>query len=424
MPEAVTLGFDAFDGATPIPNGVDPRRWGALTELDRESPIEGVNFRASWLLDHASRAGLTIRVCPIAGLADCASWFYLLRPFGVPDIAPAFANLSVPARAAIDEGRCRIIVDYSHEGYSQWMLERVYDALDRVPIPPNRVILLSGDRRIAATHEEFLRARPADPIHVRCVNYFRMQVGVEALERVSRGDFRTTEPALGPKHLFLNFNRRNRLHRILAVTMLHERGLLRHGKVSLPGQFDGRSNEDVIRDECERFGIPAYVKSYLADNYPRLAALLPLKIDAVEIRRNLAFSHPTEPYENTALSLVSESLFFECGGRQVFLSEKVFKPILNHHPFLVIGDAGTLAALREMGFQTFAPFFDESYDDELDPVTRLTLVIGELERISAQSPRERSHWQSAVREILQHNFQHLTLIPSADQFSFLAALPG
>ena len=33
-----------------------------------------------------------------------------------------------------------------------------------------------------------------------------------------------------------------------------------------------------------------------------------------------------------------------------------------NHPFIVYGNVGTLKELKRMGFRTFSPFIDESYD--------------------------------------------------------------
>jgi hypothetical protein len=56
------------------------------------------------------------------------------------------------------------------------------------------------------------------------------------------------------------------------------------------------------------------------------------------------------------------------------LSEKIFKPISNLQPFLVIGDYLTLAELKKLGFKTFSPFIDESYDNERDSYKRMELI--------------------------------------------------
>ena len=48
----------------------------------------------------------------------------------------------------------------------------------------------------------------------------------------------------------------------------------------------------------------------------------------------------------------------------LFLTEKATKPMAHRHPFVLLGPAGALAALRALGFRTFAPTVDERYHVE------------------------------------------------------------
>lgn len=62
--------------------------------------------------------------------------------------------------------------------------------------------------------------------------------------------------------------------------------------------------------------------------------------------------------ENEMNGIVSD----QAGPCGLFVTEKTFKPIAHQHPFLVCGMKGTLAFLKENGFETFDHIFDESYD--------------------------------------------------------------
>ena len=54
----------------------------------------------------------------------------------------------------------------------------------------------------------------------------------------------------------------------------------------------------------------------------------------------------------------------------VFLTEKTARPLLWGMPFFLNAGQGSLAALRELGFETFGDIWDESYDDIVDPDQR------------------------------------------------------
>lgn len=62
--------------------------------------------------------------------------------------------------------------------------------------------------------------------------------------------------------------------------------------------------------------------------------------------------------ENEMKGLVSD----QAGPCELFVTEKTFKPIAHQHPFLIGGMKGTLAFLKENGFETYDHIFDESYD--------------------------------------------------------------
>jgi hypothetical protein len=338
-------------------------------------------------------------------------WFYLLRPFAVPELVAAFEGLAAPVRQDIHAGRCYILIDYAHEGYSHWMFERVYEALRVVPLPNQQIILLSGDFNAENTHRWYCETQNIRSfVRVHSLNYFKNQVA----EYMASDPFRASH--LGWEHaaskhsrsrLFVNFNRRNRLHRILTVVRLHQRGLLGRGLVSMAEDFEGRSNEEAMEDEATRFALPPAFLNRLRAGYSALRSHLPLRIDVEEMTTNHAHTHPTWPYHESWLSLVSETLFFESAPGQVFLSEKVWKPIMNFHPFLVIGDVHSLGALRRMGFRTFHPYMDESYDFEPDHETRLEMVLNELSRLAKMSEDQCHEWFQQMEGILIYNFEQL-----------------
>ena len=64
------------------------------------------------------------------------------------------------------------------------------------------------------------------------------------------------------------------------------------------------------------------------------------------------------PIENEIKGIVSD----QAGPCELFVTEKTFKPIAHQHPFMVCGMKGTLAFLKENGFETYDHIFDESYD--------------------------------------------------------------
>lgn len=97
-------------------------------------------------------------------------------------------------------------------------------------------------------------------------------------------------------------------------------------------------------------------------------AKLPKKVDVALLGENetshkdVSFPDPYL-YESTDVSIVFETMS-DYDDYSAFLTEKLLKPVFGAHPFvLACGAAGALAAFRSLGFVTFEPHIDESYDE-------------------------------------------------------------
>ena len=106
-----------------------------------------------------------------------------------------------------------------------------------------------------------------------------------------------------------------------------------------------------------------------------------------------------------------EFLKEECGWEvnEIFLDEKIWKPIYNHHPFIFVGCSnlgnGSLKELRKQGFKTFHPYIDESYDEEPDGVKRLHMVMEQVNKLCSMELSElhKLHW--SMSDILIYNYE-------------------
>jgi hypothetical protein len=90
----------------------------------------------------------------------------------------------------------------------------------------------------------------------------------------------------------------------------------------------------------------------------------------------------------------------------LFITEKTFRAIAVGHIFLVCGQPGLLAHLKQEGFQTFDDLFDESYDTETDDIVRVEKVIRLLKDLDRLSPKERLEIHRACLPIVEHNYNH------------------
>ena len=107
--------------------------------------------------------------------------------------------------------------------------------------------------------------------------------------------------------------------------------------------------------------------------------------------------------------LVIENGFFDLNEsaytvRSFEMGEKTWKAIIASKPFLVYSDPGYLYSLRKLGFKTFDPWIDESYDNETDPKSRAEMIIDQIEKINSLSIEEYTNLLLNCKSITEHNF--------------------
>jgi hypothetical protein len=107
--------------------------------------------------------------------------------------------------------------------------------------------------------------------------------------------------------------------------------------------------------------------------------------------------------EDSLVYVPTETVY---AGRRSHLTEKTFKAIALEMPFVLVAPYGSLSYLREYGFQTFAPYIDETYDLIEDPVARIEAVTRILLELQARSAAARAElWQNLLPRV-EHNYDH------------------
>jgi hypothetical protein len=148
----------------------------------------------------------------------------------------------------------------------------------------------------------------------------------------------------------------------------------------------------------------------------------PIQVDALNIRDHIHKFLQQAPYTCDALSaddhnnhhitqtnhythsyfhIVLETHFDADGSGGAFLTEKTFKPIKFGQPFVVVGAAGSLQALRDLGYRTFDSVIDPSYDTVQDNTLRWAAV----KSVIAQIKQNPAQLFLACQDDLHHNQQ-------------------
>ena len=103
-------------------------------------------------------------------------------------------------------------------------------------------------------------------------------------------------------------------------------------------------------------------------------------------------------YTDSYSSFVLETLYDAEQSGGAFLTEKTFKAILNAHPFVVFGCAGSLETLRSLGYRTFDSVLDNSYDGIQDNTQRFRATMHTVDQLLAGDMH--AWYQACVPDIL------------------------
>jgi hypothetical protein len=107
--------------------------------------------------------------------------------------------------------------------------------------------------------------------------------------------------------------------------------------------------------------------------------------------------------QDSLVYVPTETVYF---GQRTHITEKTFKAIALEMPFVLVAPAGSLAYLREYGFQTFSDIFDESYDTETDDIRRIEQVTKLLKDLDNLTIKERQQIHQACLSRVEHNYNH------------------
>jgi len=91
------------------------------------------------------------------------------------------------------------------------------------------------------------------------------------------------------------------------------------------------------------------------------------------------------------------------------LSEKIFKVIAMGHPFILSSAPNTLQYLHKLGYKTFDPIINESYDTIESNKERMVAIVDQIEKLCKMDKEQTAAFISKIRPIVQHNFNNLKL---------------
>ncbi|TWB67814.1 hypothetical protein FBZ87_11357 [Nitrospirillum amazonense] len=324
-----------------------------------------------------------------------------------------------------DNSNYYILIDYSHEGaafnevFSSSIIE-MHNLLIEYNIDESKVSLAQHNILFGNESSGYLRwcrRHGRRPFNLHLVHWWMLDQSAmlhkkysdshilnQHIDNLTAAIF-SDNPK--PKR-FLCFNYFPRPHRVLLLLWMIERNILNKGLVSFPGfRIPEVPHIDFFEESkyyCSNIGLGQRLSKHL-DQLARLSPLI-ADTDGVSNKSSLQDRFVQEPYLITDFSIITETDFSNgLDSRRV--TEKFLKSASNMHPFLIAGEPGSLSSLREHGFVTFEPFFDETYDTFADPETRIERLFANVSNKCSATPYEVSQSIRSMYPILLRNMEYV-----------------
>lgn len=286
-----------------------------------------------------------------------------------------------------------VYYDQSWEGFPMIdYLEKLYENFKKFDLPPSQFVFATSNLLEKEIHNEWCKQNSIqNSMTVISANFF----AALATQRVLfKGEINMDEhlayKSSNNISLFNCLNRVRREHRICFLTMLNYYDLLDSNKVS--------HNTFSYETQIDH---PAFANN----NINNVLSKLPLILDSAEFEVNKAHNFYKEVYLDSWITVVTETMATE--ANTMFFSEKIYKPMMARHPFIIVGLPGSLRQLKEQGFRTFDSWWDESYDDIENVTDRLDAICKVLLELQTKS---KEYWVDIYNEmssVLEHNYSQL-----------------
>ncbi len=195
---------------------------------------------------------------------------------------------------------------------------------------------------------------------------------------------------------FISFNRNNdKIHRFYLLRE-YLTGKYNDSYFSFLMQITQYNDLLMVGDDVERDLVSNEMLEYNQK--------IPIELDTQKLtKKNEFVSYNTfkkDLFLDSCINLVTETSFI---NNELFISEKIFKPILSYQPFIVLGPQGYLNRLKEYGFKTFSDFWDESYDNIEDFRERLFALINLIRDLNNLSIEDMNALYQNTKDICIHN---------------------
>ena len=323
-----------------------------------------------------------------------------------PNRASLFAHIGKKHLTSLQRGRAYLLIDQSHEGYqTEWLWQWFHNNCETYNISPRQIIYVTGNLDSKDQYSEWAKDRLKNN-RMLVVPYPHFESSIANILNNNLERYPSFEQHVQYKESNKNniktysaLQKRPRAHRAWFFKHLHDANLIGHGINSM-NTFTRNNTyyEDKVMTDSEYESI-----------IQQLPLLPPNNTGLERFADHDCGQYLTMFNEqimlDTWVTIISEASFGD-SEHECFLSEKTFKPIACYHPFIIVGNKNSLYRLKELGYKTFSPFIDESYDT-LNTWPRMEAITKEITRINRMSLTDKVEWFHNLKPILDYNYKLL-----------------
>lgn len=325
----------------------------------------------------------------------------------------ATTNISVHTFNGIRGRNGFLFLDLGNESIlNDKIIDTIHEYLKLKDIPLRKVILQTGNANGDVYYKEYCFKKQIDRgMNICCLEYFEWLVSRLMVEhrKIKRNVLPKNIDYTKIEKTFLCLNRVHRWHRVNLFVLWNHYGLIDDSYYTMNDTSNFPIGEGYDND-IWRITVDGKLINKLGlteEDIDKIQATLPLKIDEfTEAFEMAGLYSAVDPYYQTSLISVVTETNFE--NNDVFNTEKIFKPMVHRHPFILVGPYKTLEHLKDMGYKTFSDFWDESYDDIEDPFERLLKIAEICKDIQSwdDAKKKKVFYKSMI--ITTHNYDLLT----------------
>lgn len=321
----------------------------------------------------------------------------LLKDFDIKDFIPC--NII----KMIINKKIRLIINNTGHGYHTIVNDLYKNIILEYNLDPNFIFLSSESYDMGNEITKIANHYKLPKIHYSWNTEFEKIVR----EQIDGIEFKKVKNI---DKIFLNFNGRQTHHRTLLIFLLKSLNLLQYGYVSYNKNL--YDHESALTYYMNIFKDNAELIKILKENQENILSIENMVLDNCNTQDKFKITS-NNLYEKSLLSLVTETNFY---GKTLYnenidngriLSEKTFKPIAMKHPFIIVSNKNFLDCIRSLGYKTFYPYIDESYDLIDDDAERLLAIVKEIERLTKMSKDEQEIFIKFTNDICEYNYQVL-----------------